>query len=85
MPAVDTQVSREGQEFLVEVIDPAQDAVGFEIQISETADFADPLSVDVSGEGAAVFRIRADTVFSRARRLLSPLTVSAFGEPSSSN
>lgn len=82
-PAVETQVSREGQEFLVEVIDPPDYAAGFEIQISETPDFSDPLSVDVSGDGAAVFRIVADTVFSRARLLLDPLTVSSFGEPSS--
>jgi len=85
IPAVDTQISSQGQEFLVEVIDPPADATGYEIQISETEDFLDPLSVDVSGDGAAIFRIEADTVYSRARRLLDPLTVSAFGEPSSSN
>ena len=50
-----------------------------------TEAFEDPLSVDVNTTGAAVFRLASDRVFSRARILLDPQTVSTFGEISSSD
>jgi ferric-dicitrate binding protein FerR (iron transport regulator) len=72
-------VTREGNDTLVSVVEPAPDARGFEIQISESDDFSDPLTVDVGPTGTAVFRIDNDEIFARARRLVDPTTVSAFG------
>lgn len=79
-PAVQTTVTKQGREFLVSVIDPPDNAAGFEIQISSTEQFSDPLSVDVDGNGSAVFRLDNDQVFTRARVLLDPFTVSAYGD-----
>lgn len=82
--AVSTNVVREGSEFLVSVGETRPDeALGYEIQISSDAAFSDPLSVDVDASGSAVFRLDEDQVFTRARVLLDPFTVSAFGEPTS--
>lgn len=84
-PAVDpvnTQVVREGSEYLVTVEDGPDIALGYEIQISSDESFSDPLSVDVNENGTAIFRIDEDEVFTRARVLIDPYTVSAFGEPS---
>lgn len=78
--APSVQLVRQAREFLVQVDDPAADAAGFEIQLSRTEDFADPLSVDVGPPGQAVFRLDADTVFARARQLITPRQVSAFGD-----
>ncbi len=82
---VATSVTRQGSELLVQIIDPPCNAAGFEIQIANTEAFEDPLSVDVNATGAAVFRLASDRVFSRARILLDPQTVSTFGEISSSD
>ncbi len=76
---VDTEVSRVGNEFLVSVIDPPETAPGYEIQISTKADFTDPLSVDVANPGTAIFRLETDKIYTRARVLLEPELVSAFG------
>lgn len=81
---VQTTVDKQGREFLVSVIDPPANAAGFEIQISSTEDFSDPLSVDVNSNGSAVFRLDNDQVFTRARVLLDPFTVSAYGTAVSS-
>lgn len=81
---VSTLVTKQGQEFLVQVQDPPIYAIGYEIQISPTATFEDPLSVDVNATGSAVFRLDTDQVFTRARVLLDPFTVSAFGSVGSS-
>ena len=83
IPPVDTAISREGSEFLVSVVDPSDTALGYEIQISRDAEFSDPLAVDVSSTGTAVFRTEGDQVFSRARQLINPFTVSEFEEISS--
>jgi len=82
---VDTAVSRSGNEFIVKIIDPPESAPGYEIQVSTNADFTDPLSVDVSNPGTAVFRLESDKIYSRARVLLEPEKVSQFGETSESN
>ena len=82
---VTTRVTREGQEFLVEIVDAPENAPGFEIQVSTTPDFVDPLSVDVAPPGRAVLRLETDTLYARARTLIDPTTVSAFGEISSGN
>ncbi len=76
---VDTEISFDGNEFLVSVIDPAEDAPGFEIQVSPDPEFDDPLSVDIGNQSAAVFRLDADKLYARARVLVDPTTVSAFG------
>ena len=76
---VDTSVVSDGSEFLVEVVNPNSDANGYEIQISSDKSFTDPLSVDVNASGSAIFRVDNDSVFTRARVLLDPFTVSAFG------
>ncbi|MFK7994452.1 MAG: FecR domain-containing protein [Granulosicoccus sp.] len=81
--AVSTNVVRQGSEFLVTVVDPPEEANGYEIQIANDEEFTDPLSVDVNSTGSAVFRLDEDEVFTRARILLDPFTVSAFGEPTS--
>lgn len=75
-PAIDA--TRNGNDTLVSVVDPDPDARGYEIQLSSTEDFNDPLSVDVGPNGSAVFRFESDTIFARARRLEDPTTVSAF-------
>lgn len=80
---VSTNIVRDGSEFLVTVENPPEDAPGYEIQISADESFQDPLSADVNALGAAVFRVEQDQVFARARVLVDPLTVSAFGDVSS--
>jgi len=76
---VTTQVSRQGSEFLVKIVDPNENTPGYEIQISTTEDFSDPLSVDIDDSATALFRLESDKVFTRARILLDPMLVSAFG------
>ncbi len=78
-------VTREGNDTLVNVVEPAAGAQGFEIQLSESEDFADALTVDVGRLGTAVFRIDNDALFARARRLASPTAVSAFGPIAQTN
>jgi len=85
LPVVTTSVEKEGNEYLVQVVEPPETAPGFEIQISANEDFSDPLSVDVNNRGNAIFRIDQDVIYTRARILQTPLTVSAFGEPSVSD
>ena len=82
---VTTAVTRQGGEFLVQIVNPPTSAAGFEIQIADTEAFEDPLSVDVNSTGVAVFRLASDQVFTRARILLDPQTVSSFGGISSSD
>lgn len=82
---VNTEVSRIGSEFLVKIVAPPETSPGYEIQISRTADFADPLSVDIANPGTAIFRLESDKIYSRARVLIEPELVSAFGEISESN
>jgi len=82
---VATTVTRQGSEFLVTVQDPPEVANGYEIQISGNEQFDDPLSVDVNTNGSAIFRIEGDRVFSRARVLIDPFTVSAYGPAASSD
>ena len=76
---VEVTLEREGRDFLVEVIDPAPDAAGFEIQVSTSETFEDPLSVDVAQTGQAVLRVDTDTLYARARTLIDPRTVAPFG------
>jgi len=78
-------ITREGPEFLVEVVDPPADAPGFEIQVDTDDTLADPLSIDVAATGRAVIRIEADTLFARARVLVDPFLVSAFGPVASTD
>ncbi len=85
IPPINTSITRQGQEFLVQVQNPVDNAIGYEIQIASNLAFDDPLSVDVNATGSAVFRVNDDQVFSRARALLDPYTVSAFGEVSGSD
>ena len=82
---INTRVLREGSEFIITVDEDSRpaEAQGYEIQISSDETFADPLSLDVNEQGIAVFRVDADQVFTRARALIDPFTVSAFGEVSS--
>ena len=82
---VEVEVTREGQDFLVAVIDPAPEAAGFEIQVSATESFEDPLSVDVAQSGRAVLRVDTDTLYARARTLIDPRTVAPFGPVASGN
>ena len=77
---VNTSVVRDGSEFLVTVENRFDEALGYEIQISSDEAFTDPLSVDVNENGTAVFRIDQDQVFTRARVLIDPFTVSEFGD-----
>ncbi len=81
---VNTQITREGEQFLVEVVNPEGEAPGYEIQVSRTEDFTDPLSVDTNSSGSALFRLDSDKIFTRARVLLEPKKVSEFGEISAS-
>lgn len=77
---VKTDIAREGGGYAVTVVDPQENAAGYEIQIATDAAFSDPLSVDVNEDGAAIFRVAQDQVYTRARVLVNPTTVSAFGE-----
>ena len=79
LPSVDTRITRDGQEYLVEIVQPVADAPGYEIQLATEPDFEDPLTIDIR-DGQAVFRLDAQTVYARARVLLTPQIVSAFGE-----
>ena len=85
LPVVTTTVEKQGNEYLVQVNDPPEEALGFEIQIANDAAFSDPLSVDVNNRGNAVFRIDQDVIYTRARILQTPISVSAFGEPTASD
>ena len=76
---VDTTIARTGDEFLVAVEELSDNAAGYEIQVSKTTDFNDPLSVDVTELGTARFKLEGDKIYTRARVLLDPQTVSAFG------
>lgn len=78
LPPPQIDASREGNDVVVAVVNPAPQARGYEIQLADSADFADPLSVDVGPAGSAVFRFDADQVFARARQLQDPITVSEF-------
>lgn len=82
---VDTTVTKQGREFLVSIVNPPLDAPGYEIQISSNPAFEDPLSVDVNQNGTAVFRLDNDRVYSRARVLVNPFIVSAYGNVASSD
>ncbi|MBX2839802.1 MAG: FecR domain-containing protein [Gammaproteobacteria bacterium] len=80
LPSVNTSIERQGNEYVVSVVDPVDIAQGYEIQVSDTETFDDPLSVDISSIGAAVFRLEErDELFARARVLADPRTVSAYG------
>lgn len=84
--SVETNISKQGSEYLVEIANPLDTANGYEVQISEDQSFNDPLSVDIAPSGIAVFRIGDDgQVFTRARILMDPFTVSAFGATAESN
>ena len=54
LPAVDTRITRDGQEYLVEIVQPVDDAPGYEIQLATEPDFLDPLTIDIS-DGQACF------------------------------
>lgn len=79
LTTVGTSVSVDGQEYLVQIVNPLPTANGYEIQIADNSEFSDPLSVDIDPSGTAVFRIDSDQVFTRARVLMDPFTVSSFG------
>lgn len=79
IPLVTTAITRDGSDFLVEIVAPPPDAPGFEVQVSTTEDFDDPLSIDAGDTGQAVLRLDADTLYTRARTLVDPFTVSPFG------
>jgi hypothetical protein len=84
LDTVNTSISKQGSEFLVEIVNPLSAANGYEVQISDNLSFDDPLSVDIDPSGTAVFRIDENQVFTRARILMDPFTVSAFGPVASS-
>jgi len=85
LPVVTTTVEKQGNEYLVQVVEPPESAPGFEIQIASDENFSDPLSVDVNNRGNAIFRIDRDVIYTRARILQTPISVSAFGEASVSD
>lgn len=76
---LEASISRAASEFIVEVVDPPESAPGFEIQVSVTPQFDDPLSIDVSNAGRAVLSVDTDVLYARVRTVLDPFTVSAFG------
>jgi len=81
---VDTDISFDGNEYLVTVKDAEENAPGYEIQVSPDPDFDDPLSVDINSQSAAIFRLETPKLYARARVLVDPKTVSAFGDISES-
>lgn len=76
---VEVAVRRDGAGFRVEVLDPPEGVDGFEIQGATTPDFIEPISVDLSGTTRTVLEVDAGTLYARARALIDPQTVSAFG------
>ena len=81
---VTTVISQQGQEFLVSVENGPEIARGYEIQVASDSSFSEPLmTADVDEKGSAFFRVNQDQVFARARIILDPYTVSAFGQSSS--
>lgn len=81
---VDTTIEREGNEYLVTVVNPYEQARGYEIQVSYSENFEDPLSADISPAGVAIFRLEEQqNIYARARILMDPTTVSGYGKVAS--
>ncbi len=85
LPAVETSISRDSGDYLIEVVGAPQNTSGFEIQIATDENFSDPLSVDVDSSGVSRMRIASDVIFARTRILIDRTTVGPFGETSTVN
>lgn len=68
-----------GQDMTIEVIDPPENMPGYEVQLSATSTFEDPISVDIGTAGAVIFSQQQDDVFIRARGLITPTLITPFG------
>lgn len=76
---VDLTFARSGRELSLSIINPDEDISGYEIQLATSPDFDDVISIDVGPSGQAIFADVEDKLFLRARALVSPEEVSAFG------
>ncbi|MBX2884082.1 MAG: FecR domain-containing protein [Granulosicoccus sp.] len=78
-PPIELAYTRTGRELLIEVLQPDPDIGAYEIQIASTAEFIDVVSIDVGPSGQAFFSDMNREMYLRARALISPREVSAFG------
>jgi len=77
-PAITVSTGVENNVLLVTVANPDESA-GYEIQLAESVEFIDAISVDVGSSGQARFASQSRPIYVRARKLIAPLQVSAFG------
>jgi len=84
LPPVNATVERSGasgNNYRVSIVEVADDAEGYEIQVASDFDFTDPVSVDIDETGVALVRLNGGKLFARARILMDRTTVGPFGEP----
>ncbi len=77
--AIELTATQINQDLILDVVTTDPAIAGYEVQISETEDFANPVSVDIGAPGQLVFSQQPNTVFARARGLLTPALVTPFG------
>ena len=82
---VNAAVEREGSSYRISVVELIDEAAGYEVQVSSTIDFSDPVSVDINESGTALVRLRGDSLYARTRVLIDRTTVGPFGEASTVN
>ena len=79
LPQFSLNSSRIGQQILISVEQPDASIAGYEIQLANNEDFLDVISVDVGESGQASFSNVRSPLYARARALVEPTVVSAFG------
>lgn len=83
--AVDAAVDVEGGTYRITIVELADSAAGYEVQVASDIDFSDPVSVDIDESGTAFVRLSGEKFFARARALIDRTTVGPFGKASTVN
>jgi len=76
---IELEYKRNGQDVIINVVEPDDGLEAYEVQLSVEETFADPVSVDIGNSGIVIFAQQASGVFVRARGLIEPLLVTPFG------
>ncbi len=71
--------NRDGSNLMLSVTDPASEATGYEVQVSESDAFEDVVSLDIGQSGQLILRTPDGALFARVRALFGTERVSAFG------
>ena len=79
LPQITLNSTRIGQQILIAVEQPDASIAGYEIQLANSEDFVDVISVDVGESGQASFSNVRSPLYARVRALIEPTVVSAFG------